>query len=177
MHVTRTRLDLSFSSTSPSLDIVTGMEFAKSVTSFLTPLSDSEDTYWSNVFSDGSYSTRLGTCPCSSLPSGERYWHPWQESRCYDPVPPSFAASRTSLMILILLWVGGGSLLSGKGLFSIRRVSRRGFGELILSTGVFFLLLSGLVPLGHFESMSRVLEEDWSIVFASALTAFSTASS
>ena len=37
--------------------------------------------------------------------------------------------------------------------------------------------LAGLFPLGHLESMLRVLAEDWSIAFASALTAFSTASS
>ena len=53
-------------------------------------------------------------------------------------------------------------------------------GELV---DLFFLLeslssfLASLFPLGHLESMSRVLAEDWSIAFASALTAFSTASS
>ena len=41
----------------------------------------------------------------------------------------------------------------------------------------FSSFLAGLFPLGHLESMSRVLAEDWSIAFASALTAFSTASS
>ena len=53
-------------------------------------------------------------------------------------------------------------------------------GELV---DLFFLLasfssfLAGLFPLGHLESMLRVLAEDWSIAFVSALTAFSTASS
>ena len=37
--------------------------------------------------------------------------------------------------------------------------------------------LAGLLPLGQLKSMLRVLVEDWSIAFASALTAFSTASS
>ena len=37
--------------------------------------------------------------------------------------------------------------------------------------------LLGLFPLGHLESMSRVLAEDWSIAFASTLTAFSMTSS
>ena len=41
----------------------------------------------------------------------------------------------------------------------------------------FSSFLAGLFSLGHLESMSRVLAEDWSIAFASALTAFSTASS
>ena len=59
---------------------------------------------------------------------------------------PSSAAPETSLVVLILLWVGEGSLLSRKGLFSTRRVSREGVGALILSTGVFLLLLSRHVP-------------------------------
>ena len=41
----------------------------------------------------------------------------------------------------------------------------------------FSSFLAGLFPLGHFESMLRVLARDWSIGFTSALTAFSTASS
>ena len=51
------------------------------------------------------------------------------------------------------------------------------------SVDLFFLLeslssfLAGLLPLGHLESMSRVLAEDWSIAFASALMVFLTASS
>ena len=59
--------------------------------------------------------------------------------------PPSFATPGTSLVVLILFWVGGGSLLSGKGLFSTRCVSKAGIGRLILSTGVFLLFFSGLV--------------------------------
>ena len=55
----------------------------------------------------------------------------------------------TSLLeVLVLFWVGGGSLLSGKQLFPTRCVSRDGVGGLILSTGVFLLSLSGLLPLG-----------------------------
>ena len=58
------------------------------------------------------------------------------------------SALRTSvLMVLVLLWVGGGSLLNGKELFSIRRVSRRRVGGLILSTGVFFFLSGEPIPL------------------------------
>ena len=60
---------------------------------------------------------------------------------------PSFVAARTSLVVLVLLRVGG-SLLSGRGLFSTRRVSRGGVGGLILSTGVLLLLLSRPVPSG-----------------------------
>ena len=51
------------------------------------------------------------------------------------------------------------------------------------SVDLFFLLesfssfLAGLFPLGHLESMLRVLAEDWSIAFTFALTAFSMASS
>ena len=59
----------------------------------------------------------------------------------------SFAAPRTLLVVLILLWVGG-SLLSGRRLFSTRRISKEGVGGLILSTGVFLLLLSRLVSSG-----------------------------
>ena len=58
---------------------------------------------------------------------------------------PSSAAPGTSLVVLVLLRVGR-SLLSGRGLFLTRRVSRGGVGRLILSTGVLFLLLSGPVP-------------------------------
>ena len=58
-------------------------------------------------------------------------------------------ALRTSLLVvLVLLRVGGGSLLSGRGLFSTRRVSRGGVGGLILSTGVLLLLPGGPVPSG-----------------------------
>ena len=57
---------------------------------------------------------------------------------------PSSAAAGTLLVVLVLLRVGG-SLLSGRGLFPTRRVSRGGVGRLILSTGVLLLLLSGLV--------------------------------
>ena len=61
--------------------------------------------------------------------------------------PSSFAAPGTSLVVLVLLRVGE-SLLSGRGLFFTRRVSKGGVGGLILSTGVLFLLLSGPVPSG-----------------------------
>ena len=61
--------------------------------------------------------------------------------------PSSSVAPGTSLVILILFRVGG-SLLSGRGLFSIRRVSKRGVGGLIFSTRVFLLLFSGLAPSG-----------------------------
>ena len=61
--------------------------------------------------------------------------------------PLSSAAPGTSLVVLVLLRVGR-SLLSKRRLFSTRRVSRGGVGGLILSTGVFLLLLSRLVPSG-----------------------------
>ena len=41
----------------------------------------------------------------------------------------------------------------------------------------FSSFLAGLFPQGYLESISRILEEDCSNAFASALTAFSTASS
>ena len=47
---------------------------------------------------------------------------------------------------VVLLWVGGGGLLSGRYLFLTRCVSRGGVGGLILSTGVLLLLPSGPVP-------------------------------
>ena len=59
--------------------------------------------------------------------------------------PLSSAAPKTSLVGLVLLWVGR-SLLSGRDLFSIRRVSRGRVGRLILSTGNLLLLFSGPVP-------------------------------
>ena len=58
---------------------------------------------------------------------------------------PSSAAAGISLVVLVFFRVGG-SLLSGRGLFPTRRVSRGGVGGLILSTGVLLLLLSGPVP-------------------------------
>ena len=51
----------------------------------------------------------------------------------------------TLLVVLIFLQVGR-SLLSRRGLFSTRRISRRRVGGLILFTGVLLLFLSGLVP-------------------------------
>ena len=57
------------------------------------------------------------------------------------------SAPRTSLLVVLVL-LGGRSLLSGRGLFSTRRVSRGGVGGLILSTGVFLLLPGGPVPSG-----------------------------
>ena len=57
---------------------------------------------------------------------------------------PLSATAGTSLVVLVLLRVGR-SLLSGRRLFPTRRVSRGGVGGLILSTGVFLLLLSGPV--------------------------------
>ena len=59
---------------------------------------------------------------------------------------PSFsAAPGTSLVVLVLFRVGA-SLLSGRGLFSTRHVSKGGVGGLIFSTGVLFFLLSGSIP-------------------------------
>ena len=54
---------------------------------------------------------------------------------------------RTSLLVVLVL-LGGRSLLSGRGLFSTRRVSRGGVGGLILSTGVLLLLPGGPVLSG-----------------------------
>ena len=55
--------------------------------------------------------------------------------------PSSSVAPGTLLVVLIFLRIGE-SLLSGRGLFSTRRVSRGGVGRLILSTGVLLFLLS-----------------------------------
>ena len=63
--------------------------------------------------------------------------------------PSASAAPATSLVVLVLVLLRvGGSMLSGRGLFPTRRVSRGGVGGLILSTEVLVLLLSGLVPSG-----------------------------
>ena len=62
--------------------------------------------------------------------------------------PPSSTAPKTLLVVLILFRIGGGSLLSGRRLFSTRCVSRGGVGGLILSTGVLLLLFSRPVPSG-----------------------------
>ena len=56
-------------------------------------------------------------------------------------------APQTSLLVVLVL-LGGRSLLSGRGLFSTRRISREGVGRLIFSTGVLFLLPDGPVLLG-----------------------------
>ena len=76
--------------------------------------------------------------------------------------PLSSMVPETLLVVLIFFWVGGGSLLSGRGPFSTRRVSRGGVGGLILSTGVLLLLFSGLVPSGtsrvHVAGTRRGLE-------------------
>ena len=65
--------------------------------------------------------------------------------------PPSSAVPGTSLMVLILLRVGGRSLLSGRELFSTRRVSRGGVGGFILSNRVFLFFFSGPIPFGTFR--------------------------
>ena len=75
----------------------------------------------------------------------------------------AISALRTSLLVvLVLFWVGEKSLLSGKRLLSTRRISREGVGRLIISTGVFLLLLSGSVPSGtprvHVADTGRGLE-------------------
>ena len=54
-------------------------------------------------------------------------------------------APKTSLLVVLVV-LGGISLLSGRRLFSTRRVSREGVGGLILSTGVLLLLFGGLIP-------------------------------
>ena len=56
-------------------------------------------------------------------------------------------APRTSLLVVLVL-LGGKSLLNGRKLFSTRRVSREGVSGLILSTGVLLLLPGGPVPSG-----------------------------
>ena len=61
---------------------------------------------------------------------------------------PSSTRPRTLLVVLILLRVGGGSLLSGKRLFSTGRASKGGVGGLILSSKVILLLFSGPVLSG-----------------------------
>ena len=75
--------------------------------------------------------------------------------------PSSSIAPGTSLVVLILLWVER-SLLSGRGLFSTRRVNRGGVGGLILSTRVFFLFFNGPVLSGtsrvHVAGTGRGLE-------------------
>ena len=60
----------------------------------------------------------------------------------------SSAAPETLLVVLVFLWISGGSLLSRRWLFSTRYVSRGGVGGLILSTGVSLLLLRRPVPPG-----------------------------
>ena len=58
------------------------------------------------------------------------------------------SAPKTSLLlVLVLFQVGGGSLLSGRGLFSTKRVSKGRVGRLILSIGVLVFLFSGPIPL------------------------------
>ena len=57
------------------------------------------------------------------------------------------SAPRTSLLMVLVL-LGGRSLLSGRELFSTRRVSGGGVGRLILSIGILLLLFGGLVPSG-----------------------------
>ena len=60
--------------------------------------------------------------------------------------PLSSTAPGILLVVLILLRLGGRSLLSRRGLFATRRISRGGVIGLVLSTEVFLFLLSGLVP-------------------------------
>ena len=49
---------------------------------------------------------------------------------------------------VVLLWVGGGSLQSGRCLFPTRYVSKGGVSGFILSTGVSLLFPSGPIPSG-----------------------------
>ena len=59
---------------------------------------------------------------------------------------PSSVASQTSLLVLVLLRVGGESLLSRIWLFSTRYVSKGGV-DVLITSGVLVLLLCGSVPL------------------------------
>ena len=54
---------------------------------------------------------------------------------------------KTSLLVILVL-LGGRSLLSERGLFFTRRVSRGEVGGLILSTGIFLLFPDGPVLSG-----------------------------
>ena len=56
-------------------------------------------------------------------------------------------ALRISLLVVLVL-LGRRSLLSGRRLFSTRRVSKGGVNRLILSTGVLFLRSSRSIPSG-----------------------------
>ena len=74
------------------------------------------------------------------------------DTRCRSVMSTTLSLSalstpRTSLLVVLVVF-GGRSLLSGRGLFSTRRVSRGGVGGLILSTGVFLLLSGGPVLMG-----------------------------
>ena len=55
-------------------------------------------------------------------------------------------------------------------------MSAEGESAVLVFLESFFSFLAGLFPQGHFESISRVLEDDCNNAFFSALTAFSMAS-
>ena len=82
-------------------------------------------------------------------------------------------APRTSLLVvLVLFWIGGGSLLSGKWQLSTRWVSKGGVGGLILS-GVLLLLFCRLVPPGtpwvYIAGVGRWLEHHFCLYIDSFL--------
>ena len=89
----------------------------------------------------------------------------------------ALSPSTSRASVVVLFWVGGENLLSRKWLFPTRYVNKGGVGRLIFSTKVLLLLFCGSVPLGtpwvHVAGTEGGLQQN----FASALTAFLTASS
>ena len=90
--------------------------------------------------------------------------------------PAALFMSKISLLV-VLVFLASLALVDGRLLVpTTRYVSKKKISGLSLSR-VFFLLFCRLVPSGTLESISWVLEDDCSNIFAFALTAFSTASS
>ena len=143
MHRTCARLDLRFSLSSTAFFLVTltGVEIAKTVTSFLTPVSPSEDTGWHNGPSFCSWSTWHGRCLFFPFGSDVDTHLKWVLASF-----PSSSMPRTSAVVLVFLWMDKKSLVSRRWLFSTRCISRGEIDGLILSR-VLCLLFCGPVPL------------------------------
>ena len=120
----------SAASTASSLVPVTNVEVAETDTSFLTLVSSFKDNCWHSGPYFCSGSNQLGIGLLLLLWGGVDVRRGWV-------LAPSLFTPRAS--VVVLLRVGGGSLLSGRWLFFTRCVSRSGVGGVILSVLLFFL--------------------------------------
>ena len=146
-----------------SLVPVTGIEIAKTDTSFLALYSDLGDTCLSNVFSNSRWSTWTGTCLSYLFRPfwWRRHLHLLQKICDYNSF--NYRGAKNLLG-------PGFSCLSGW--YLVLDISTKGVSvDLVLSKS-FSSIFVGLFSWRHLKSILQILKNDCNNAFASALTAF-----